>query len=76
MGNVNIGQVTEEDYDLAVGIIVGNQRASTSFLQREMMVSYSYAVALMLRAEADGIVSQANHFGKREVLRRPGEKTA
>lgn len=61
----------DPSYDYAVGVLIRTQRASTSFLQREMGITYLDAVALMERAEADGIVSKPNHVGKREVIVAP-----
>lgn len=63
--------MTEESYQRAVGILVLSGRASTAFLQRQMTITYSDAMRLMDRAEAEGIVSTPNHVGKREVLARP-----
>lgn len=58
---------TPEQYLQAVEI-VRDGRPSTSYLQRKMEIGYSFAAALIERMENEGIVSRANHLGKREVL--------
>ena len=58
-------------YERAVGILVLSNRASTSFLQREMRIGYNDAARLMERAEREGVVSKPNVSGKREVIPRP-----
>lgn len=61
---------TQADYERAVGILVTHGKASTSYLQRTMAISYNSAADLMVRAESEGIVSKPNHVGKRDVLAR------
>ena len=58
----------DELYDEAVNIIKGEGRASTSFLQRKLQIGYNRAARIMEMMENEGIVSQANHVGKREIL--------
>lgn len=61
----------EEDEDLfaqAVQIVVRDQRASTSYLQRRLKVGYNKAAGLIDRLEEEGVISAPNHAGKREVL--------
>ncbi len=61
-------------YDQAVDLICREGKASTSFVQRHLQIGYNRAARIIERMEAEGIVSQANHVGKREVLaRRTGE---
>jgi S-DNA-T family DNA segregation ATPase FtsK/SpoIIIE len=43
-------------------------KASTSFLQRKLQIGYNRAARIIDVMEADGIVSKANHVGKRDVL--------
>jgi S-DNA-T family DNA segregation ATPase FtsK/SpoIIIE len=45
-------------------------KASTSFIQRHLQIGYNRAAKLIEQMEKDGVVSQANHVGKREVLVR------
>ena len=52
----------------AVQIVVRDQRASTSYLQRRLKVGYNKAAGLIDRLEEEGVISAPNHAGKREVL--------
>ncbi len=61
-------------YDAAVDVIARHQKASTSFLQRQLKIGYNRAADLIDRMETEGVVGRANHVGKREVLvRNPDE---
>jgi len=55
-------------YDKAVAIVVRDQKASTSYVQRRLGIGYNRAASLIERMEAEGVIGQANHAGKREVL--------
>lgn len=55
-------------YDRAVAIVAADKKASTSYIQRRLKIGYNRAATLIDRMEAEGVVSQANHVGKREVL--------
>jgi S-DNA-T family DNA segregation ATPase FtsK/SpoIIIE len=55
-------------YQQALEIIRSEGKASTSFLQRKLQIGYNRAARIIDMMEADGIVSKANHVGKREVL--------
>ncbi len=57
-------------FDRAVDVISREGKASTSFLQRHLGIGYNKAAKLIERMEKDGMVSAANHVGKREVLLR------
>jgi S-DNA-T family DNA segregation ATPase FtsK/SpoIIIE len=59
-------------YDQAVALICRERKASTSFVQRHLQIGYNRAARLIERMEAEGVVSPANHVGKREVLAPPG----
>ena len=61
---------TEKDelYYKAVEIIKAEGKASTSFLQRKLQIGYNRAARIMETMEKEGIVGQANHVGKREIL--------
>jgi S-DNA-T family DNA segregation ATPase FtsK/SpoIIIE len=59
-------------YDQAVALVCRERKASTSFVQRYLQIGYNRAARLIERMEAEGVVSQANHVGKREVLAPPG----
>ena len=58
----------DELYKTAVEIIKSEGRASTSFLQRKLQIGYNRAARIIDMMEAEGIVSKANHVGKRDVL--------
>ncbi len=55
-------------YQTAVEIIKSEGKASTSFLQRKLQIGYNRAARIIDMMEAEGIVSKANHVGKRDVL--------
>ena len=55
-------------YDEAVALVVREQKASTSFVQRHLKIGYNRAATLVEEMESAGIISSANHVGKREVL--------
>ena len=57
-------------YDQAVALVCREKKASTSFVQRHLQIGYNRAARLIERMEAEGVVSTANHVGKREVLAR------
>ena len=58
----------DELYNKAVDIIKSEGKASTSFLQRKLQIGYNRAARIMETMEKEGIVGQANHVGKREIL--------
>lgn len=57
-------------YQQALAIVYRERKASTSFIQRHLRIGYNRAARLVDQMEQDGIVSPANHSGKREVLVR------
>ncbi len=64
------GEDGDEDelYNQALEIIKSEGKASTSFLQRKLQIGYNRAARIIDMMEEKGIVSKANHVGKREVL--------
>ena len=62
------GDSGDELYDRAVNIVLSERKASTSFIQRHLQIGYNRAARIIERMEAEGVVSPANHVGKREVL--------
>jgi len=62
------GQSEEDLFDRAVAIVVRDRKASTSYLQRRLSIGYNRAADLIERMEAEGLISAANHTGKREIL--------
>ncbi len=55
-------------YDQAVAIVVNDRKCSTSYIQRKLAIGYNKAARLVEQMEDQGLVSAANHVGKREVL--------
>ncbi|MDF3072682.1 MAG: ftsK [Alphaproteobacteria bacterium] len=64
------GGESDDLYDQAVAIITRERKASTSFIQRHLQIGYNRAARIIERMESEGVVSPANHVGKREVLAR------
>ena len=64
------GNTTGEDalYDQAVAIVAKDRKCSTSYIQRKLAIGYNKAARLVEQMEDEGVVSTANHVGKREVL--------
>lgn len=60
-------------YAAACLLVAEHQKASTSWLQRQLRIGYNSAAKLVERMEADSIVSAPNHVGKRDVLCTPDE---
>ncbi|ODT69466.1 MAG: cell division protein FtsK [Pelagibacterium sp. SCN 63-23] len=58
----------DELYDKAVHIVLTDKKASTSYVQRRLGVGYNKAATLIERMEREGVISPANHAGKREIL--------
>ena len=59
----------DELYNKALEIVKTERKASTSFLQRKLQIGYNRAARIIDQMEENGEVSQANHVGKREVLK-------
>ena len=55
-------------YEMALKIVKTEKKASTSFLQRKLQIGYNRAARIIEQMEDNGVVSKANHVGKREVL--------
>ncbi|MDZ4778442.1 MAG: DNA translocase FtsK 4TM domain-containing protein [Alphaproteobacteria bacterium] len=62
------GGADDEFYDRAVDIVARDRKASTSYLQRKLSLGYNRAAKLIERMEIDGVISRANHAGRREIL--------
>jgi S-DNA-T family DNA segregation ATPase FtsK/SpoIIIE len=60
-------------YAQAVAVVCRERKASTSFVQRHLQIGYNRAARIIERMEAEGIITAANHVGKREILARGGE---
>jgi S-DNA-T family DNA segregation ATPase FtsK/SpoIIIE len=55
-------------YDQAVAIVLHDRKVSTSYIQRRLSIGYNRAATLIERMEQEGLISSANHAGKREIL--------
>ena len=64
-GNTSSGDAL---YDKAVAIVLRDRKASTSYIQRRLQIGYNRAATLIERMEEDGVISPANHAGKRQIL--------
>ena len=64
------GNTDGEDalYDQAVAIVIKDRKCSTSYIQRKLAIGYNKAARLVEQMEENGLVSPANHVGKREIL--------
>ena len=64
------GNTDMEDalYDTAVAIVIKDRKCSTSYIQRKLSIGYNKAARLVEQMEDNGVVSAANHVGKREIL--------
>ncbi|QFT58515.1 DNA translocase FtsK [Sulfitobacter sp. THAF37] len=64
------GNTDGEDalYDTAVQVVIKDRKCSTSYIQRKLAIGYNKAARLVEQMEEEGLVSPANHVGKREIL--------
>ena len=64
------GNTDGEDalYDQAVAIVIKDRKCSTSYIQRKLSIGYNKAAKLVEQMEEEGLISAANHVGKREIL--------
>lgn len=64
------GNTDGEDalYDTAVQVVIKDRKCSTSYIQRKLAIGYNKAARLVEQMEESGLVSAANHVGKREIL--------
>lgn len=58
----------DELYDKAINIVLSDKKASTSYIQRRLSIGYNRAATLIEKMEQEGVISAANHAGKREIL--------
>ena len=66
--STGMGDGAGDLFTQAVAIVKRDRKASTSYIQRRLQIGYNRAASLMERMELEGIVGQANHAGKREIL--------
>ncbi len=65
---VEMASSGDELYDRAVAIVIQDGKASTSYVQRRLQIGYNRAATLIEKMEQEGVISPANHAGKREIL--------
>ena len=68
---ISEGGSSDDLYDRAVAVVTRDRKASTSYIQRRLQIGYNRAASLIERMEQEGVVSQANHAGKRDILAGP-----
>ncbi|MEN0040963.1 MAG: DNA translocase FtsK [Pseudomonadota bacterium] len=66
-GGGNMGD-SDDPYDQAVAVVLRDRKVSTSYIQRRLSIGYNRAASLIERMELEGLISAANHAGKREIL--------
>jgi DNA segregation ATPase FtsK/SpoIIIE, S-DNA-T family len=64
-GNTSSGDAL---YDRAVAVVLRDRKASTSYVQRRLQIGYNRAATLIEKMEEEGVISPANHAGKRQIL--------
>ena len=69
--DTDFSEINEKDelYQTAVQLVKSEGKASTSFLQRKLQIGYNRAARIIDMMEENGLVSKANHVGKREILK-------
>jgi len=69
-GIAGAGDGEQNLFDQAVAVVTREGKASTSFIQRHLSIGYNRAAKLIEQMEKEGVITPANHVGKREVLAR------
>ena len=59
---------SDSQYDMAVSIVLKDRKCSTSYIQRKLGIGYNKAAKIVEQMEENGLISPANHVGKREIL--------
>jgi len=72
-GNDDDGGAGDALYGQAVAVVCRERKASTSFVQRHLQIGYNRAARIIERMEEEGVVSAADHVGRREVLAWSGD---
>lgn len=62
------GDSSDDLYDQAVTVVLRDRKVSTSYIQRRLGIGYNRAATIIERMEEKGLISAANHAGKREIL--------
>ncbi len=64
---------SDDPYDQAVAVVLRDKKVSTSYIQRRLGIGYNRAATIIERMEEEGLISPANHAGKREILVQTGD---
>lgn len=65
----SVGEEGSSDpYDQALALVLREGKVSVSFIQRHLQIGYNRAARIVERMEQEGIISAANHVGKRDIL--------
>ena len=67
-GGAPIDDGEDDIYTQAVNIVRTERKASISYIQRCLRIGYNRAANLVEEMERNGILSEPNHSGKREIL--------
>ncbi|WP_297322737.1 DNA translocase FtsK [uncultured Bartonella sp.] len=67
-GGASHFEESQDPYDQAVAVVLRDRRVSTSYIQRRLGIGYNRAASIVERMEEEGLISAANHAGKREIL--------
>jgi S-DNA-T family DNA segregation ATPase FtsK/SpoIIIE len=62
------GNKNDDLYEQAVQIVRNDKKASTSYIQRRLGIGYNKAATLIERMEEEGVITPADHVGRREVI--------
>jgi len=62
------GSESDQIYDKAVNIVLQDRKVSTSYIQRRLSIGYNRAATIIEKMEQEGVISPANHAGKRDIL--------
>lgn len=68
IGGEGLGESGDELYQQAVQVVLQERKASTSFVQRRLQIGYNRAARMIEQMEADGLITQPNATGRREVV--------
>ncbi len=66
--DIGLPEDSDDVYAQAVAVVLKDRKVSTSYIQRRLQIGYNRAASLVERMEQEGIISAANHAGKRAVL--------
>ena len=68
-GFASNNEVVDDLYEKAVELVLMEQKASTSFVQRHLQIGYNRAARIIEQMEKEGLISEGDHIGRRQVLK-------